>query len=106
MRVDAMPQWSAQPSRVKLAEEFAAAIPAQRPPCSLGVCHTYWPEPKGTELWYARNAIYAEKGYCFKTKRARRVFGKACFPPYGKLSGSEQSRVNRIVREERRKGCR
>jgi len=58
------------------------------------------------ELWYARNAIYAEKGYCFKTKRARRVFGEACFPPYGKLNASEQSRVNRIVREEGRKGCR
>jgi YARHG domain len=39
-----------------------------------------------------RNSIYACNGYCFKTERARAVFGPGCFPPYGKLSGWEQSR--------------
>ena len=57
------------------------------------------------QLWYARNAIYAENGYCFKTAKARAVFGPGCFPPYGKLSSSEQRRVDDIIYWERRKGC-
>ena len=58
-----------------------------------------------SELWYARNAIYAEKGYCFKTERAREVFGPGCFPPFGRLSGWEQNQVNEITYWERRRGC-
>jgi hypothetical protein len=58
------------------------------------------------ELWYARNEIYADAGYCFKTKRAIRAFGRACFPPYGKLTRSEQRRVDLIVSWETRKHCR
>ena len=57
------------------------------------------------ELWYARNAIYARRGYCFNTARARAVFGAGCFPPYGQLSGWERSRVNELQMWERRKGC-
>jgi YARHG domain len=52
-----------------------------------------------------RNSIYACNGYCFKTERARAVFGPGCFPPYGKLSGWEQSRVNELQMWEQRKGC-
>lgn len=59
-----------------------------------------------SELWYQRNAIYAENGYCFETTRAIRVFGEACFPPYGQLSRSERRQVNEIVSWETRKGCR
>ena len=58
------------------------------------------------ELWYARNEIYAEKGYCFKTQRARAVFGRGCFPPYGRLTTREQRRVSQIEQMEFRKGCR
>ena len=58
------------------------------------------------ELWYARNAIYARQGYCFKTRRARQVFGRNCYAPWGRLTASQQRRVNRIVRWERRYGCR
>jgi len=59
-----------------------------------------------SQLWYARNAIYADNGYCFKTTRAIRAFGRACYPPYGRLSRAEQREVDLIVRWERRKGCR
>ncbi len=59
-----------------------------------------------SELWYARNAIYADKGHCFKTRRGRRAFGRNCFPPYGKLNRSERRRVNRIIDWEYRRGCR
>lgn len=59
-----------------------------------------------SELWYARNAIYAEKGYCFQTRRAIAVFGPRCYPPYGRLNGWERRRVNLIESWEYRKGCR
>lgn len=58
------------------------------------------------DLWYQRNAIYANQGYCFKTRRAQNAFGRRCYPPYGRLSRSQQRRVNDIVYWERRKGCR
>lgn len=57
------------------------------------------------QLWHERNAIYARNGYCFKTARARAVFGAGCFPPYGELSGWERRRVNELQAWERRFGC-
>jgi hypothetical protein len=57
------------------------------------------------ELWHARNAIYARNGYCFKTARARAVFGAGCFPPYGEMSGAEKRRVDELQYWERRNGC-
>jgi hypothetical protein len=57
------------------------------------------------DLWYQRNAIYAAAGHCFKTKQGIAVFGKNCFPPYGHLNASRQSRVNKIIRQERKYGC-
>jgi len=58
------------------------------------------------QLWQARNAIYARRGYCFETERARRVFGPGCFPPYGRLSPDEQEEVSLIEAYERDRGCR
>ncbi|MGF1649270.1 MAG: YARHG domain-containing protein [Hyphomicrobiaceae bacterium] len=57
------------------------------------------------ELWYARNAIYAAKGYCFETPRAIAVFGPRCYPPYGRLNQREAREVSTIRTWERRKGC-
>lgn len=57
------------------------------------------------ELWYARNSIYARNGYCFKTARARSVFGPGCFPPYGQLRGRDRARVSEIQMWEGRYGC-
>ncbi len=56
-------------------------------------------------LWHARNEIYARRGYCFKTERARAAFGPGCFPPYGALSGWEKRRVDELQMWESRKGC-
>ncbi|MCP3055230.1 YARHG domain-containing protein [Aurantimonas marianensis] len=58
------------------------------------------------ELWYARNAIYADPGYCFEARRAQRVFGRNCFPPYGPLPASDERGVAAIQHRERRYGCR
>jgi hypothetical protein len=58
-----------------------------------------------SELWYERNEIYAQYGYCFKTPRAIREFGRGCFPPYGRLPRHAREQVDEIVYWERRKGC-
>jgi hypothetical protein len=58
------------------------------------------------DLWYQRNAIYANRGYCFKTAQARSVFGPGCFPPYGRLSPAEKRQVAWIQAQENRFGCR
>ncbi|WP_394708662.1 YARHG domain-containing protein [uncultured Cohaesibacter sp.] len=58
------------------------------------------------ELWYARNAIFARQGYCFKTARARQVFGPRCYAPWGRLTAGQQRRVDTIIYWERRYGCR
>ncbi len=56
------------------------------------------------DLWYQRNAIFAQRGYCFKGC-GRRVWGKNCFPPYGELTGYQWSRVKQIQARERALGC-
>lgn len=57
------------------------------------------------DLWYARNAIYARNGYCFKSPRGIATFGPGCYAPYGRLSGYEQRQVSKIKTWEARKGC-
>ncbi|SDR33424.1 YARHG domain-containing protein [Rhizobiales bacterium GAS191] len=57
------------------------------------------------ELWYARNAIYARNGYCFRTQQAISAFGRGCFPPFGRLFGYEAQRVQELQYWERVKGC-
>ena len=58
-----------------------------------------------SDLWYRRNAIYAQAGYCFQTARARATFGAGCFPPYGRLSPRQQARVNQLQAMEDSMGC-
>lgn len=57
-------------------------------------------------LWYQRNAVYAEQGYCFKTKDAIATFGVRCYAPFGKLTPDQQRYVNEVQAWEARKGCR
>jgi hypothetical protein len=57
------------------------------------------------QLWHQRNAIYARAGYCFQTARARATFGENCFPPYGRLTPSQQARVNALQYQEDMRGC-
>jgi hypothetical protein len=62
-----------------------------------------------SELWVARNQIYKDAGYCFKTSRGVRYFGNAgCqFDNQSdvRLSRSDRQAVDEIVRIEARKGC-
>ena len=64
-----------------------------------------YPNMNCEQLWYARNEIFAARGYCFKTPKAQVVFGEGCFPPYGELRGYESQEVKRIRQWEKRKGC-
>jgi YARHG domain len=58
------------------------------------------------DLWYARNQIYAENGYCFKTQLGRDTFGNSgCFTNNPKLSKYEARDVKEIKREEKKRGC-
>jgi YARHG domain len=58
-----------------------------------------------SQLWYARNSIYAQEGYCFQTAAGQAAFPNSCFPPYGKLTKWEQNQVSQIKYWERQKGC-
>ncbi|PHP67397.1 hypothetical protein CSC94_10200 [Zhengella mangrovi] len=81
-----------------LAAALAAATAAIPTAASAQSCY---------DLWYERNLIYAENGYCFETRLARRVFRDYdCWTSNPRLSQREQRRVQRIQREERRRGCR
>jgi len=61
------------------------------------------------QLWWERNAIYKDRGYCFRTDRAIRAFGNAgcqyddveSVP----LSHTERRIIGDIQAWERRKSC-
>ena len=61
------------------------------------------------QLWIERNAIYKDRGYCFRTARAIRMFGNAgCqFDQVEDvpLSRAERRTINDIQAWERRRGC-
>ena len=60
-------------------------------------------------LWYVRNRIYDENGYCFRTERARDAFDNSdCWvrsQSKVKLSHIERHNVNEIVAAEDEKSC-
>ncbi len=61
-------------------------------------------------LWYVRNSIYNDNGYCFKTQAAKAEFDNSdCFvndPAKLRFNRHEQANIARIVRVEKEKGCR
>jgi hypothetical protein len=82
---------------------FVAPQPAAALSCGPGDVGSIDTSCSG--LWQERNRVYAEAGYCFKTERAIRVFGRRCFPPYGKLSHDDACYVQALQQMERAKGC-
>jgi YARHG domain len=62
------------------------------------------------DLWYERNSIYKDAGYCFKTRRAISTFGNADCQYDSEsqlpLSPGQRRRIASIVRMERELGCR
>lgn len=58
-------------------------------------------------LWYYRNQIFAEAGYCFKTDRAITTFGNdyCTSGSYSILNRYQRANVNMIKSIEEAKGC-
>ncbi len=56
-------------------------------------------------LWIMRNEIYARKGYCFRSRKARIIFSGSCAPRFEGLSAAEKRKVEQIRRLEEKKGC-
>ncbi len=61
-------------------------------------------------LWTVRNTIYDERGYCFRTARAKAVFSNdGCHVSSASslaFNAFERANIDRIVAVERSKGCR
>jgi YARHG domain len=57
------------------------------------------------ELWQARNQIYADRGYCFKTEHTIAVFGQRCFAPFGVLTDTDKRTIEDIRAVERAQKC-
>ncbi len=61
------------------------------------------------QLWYARNSIFKNAGYCFHTQRGIREFGNAGCQYDNQsdvpLSDRDRDTVNNIQRLERLQGC-
>ena len=66
----------------------------------------YYSTLSSSQLWYERNSIFAQHGYCFKSQRGIATFGRVCHPPFGRLPGHMRRVVNNIEAWERRRGCR
>lgn len=59
-----------------------------------------------SRLWYERNLIFHNKGFCFQTARARAVFDTShCTTRTPTLSPAEDREVARIKAAERANGC-
>jgi len=61
------------------------------------------------DLWYRRNSIFKEAGYCFKTRRAIKAFGNAGCLYYRQddvpLLETDRQNINLIQRSEKSKRC-
>lgn len=75
---------------------------------SPGLSQDVWSLSCG-ELWYQRNSIFKDAGYCFHTPRAIRAFGNAgCSYDDERavpLSDNDRSAINSIREVENAKGC-
>ena len=57
------------------------------------------------DLWYQRNAVFAARGYCFKTTAGHAFFPDSCFEPFGKTDAADKQVVKQIRSLEKRYGC-
>jgi hypothetical protein len=75
-----------------LAAFAATAIPAKAESCY--------------DLWYARNVIFAENGYCFTSQLGKQTFSNyECWTSNPKLTRAEQREIAAIKAEEKSRRC-
>lgn len=58
------------------------------------------------DLWYERNQIFDDNGFCFQSRLGKDTFDNAdCYTDNPQLSRAEVRRVAQIKAQERRKSC-
>ena len=58
------------------------------------------------DLWYERNSIYDDNGYCFSTELAQEYFDNDdCWTRKPRLSKAERREIEAIKEEEEDRGC-
>lgn len=57
------------------------------------------------DIWYARNFIFDENGYCFKSREAKIIFNPSCEEKFKGLDKEAKDEVKRIIKIEKEKGC-
>lgn len=58
------------------------------------------------DLWYARNAIFDARGYCFGTAEGQKWFDNGdCYTSDPALSAAERAQVDTLKAREQAKGC-
>jgi hypothetical protein len=63
-------------------------------------------KPSCYDLWYARNAIYDDNGYCFKTDLGKDTFDNSdCWTSKPKFSNKEWATIVAIKEQEEARGC-
>lgn len=106
-------QYPSCPLFVSLAQDklaaLAAAPPAPTPPVPAQTTGPRVDLVGGdicSQLWYERNLIFHNHGFCFQTARAQRIFDTSqCRTSSPRLSAAEDRRVQEIRALERRNGC-
>ena len=64
------------------------------------------PSQSCEQLWYARNLIYHNRGFCFQSVRARAAFDTSqCTTRNPSLTSAEQGEVQRLLGLEKANGC-
>lgn len=63
-------------------------------------------QPSCFDLWYARNSIYDENGYCFKSSLGKEMFDNSdCWTSSPKFSKAEWAAIMEIKDEEDARNC-
>jgi len=58
------------------------------------------------DLWYERNSIYNDRGYCFSTRDGQDTFDNSdCYTDNPDFTRREQRRIQQIKRQENDYGC-
>ncbi len=93
------------PIYVAAAQDRIKTLSAATQPTPRAVAPT--PPPNTCEeLWYARNLIFHNHGFCFQSARARAAFDTSqCTTRNPRLTAAEQTEVQRLQSLERANGC-
>jgi YARHG domain len=82
---------------ILLTSITALALTAGLAPAGAASCY---------DLWYERNQIFDDNGYCFKSDLGKETFDNSdCYTSHPDLTRAEQRRVAAIKARERAKGC-